>query len=308
MRPAISATDFARKESYMKRLLLIIGLLGLLAVASACGGDEKEVTISGDGGNVKVTTGGELPSDFPEDFPIFKDANLTGTIKGEQEGQTGYFATWETDASTQEVTDFYKEALDKDPWKTAGVFTTGEGAVISFTRSDNEDFGGGVTVASSDGKTQFVVFLGEGAGIAPSDEEEQAAEPTAEEEATPTEEEAPAQAELPDEVELPDDYPSDVAPIPDGARVFDASSFTSGGQTSMAISYLTEDDPESVADFYSGEIPGNGWSETSRLSADGEVFLTYENQDEAAQLMLNIFPSEDYEGYTEVTIVLTAGQ
>jgi hypothetical protein len=292
----------------MKRLLLIIGLLGLLAVASACGGDEKEITISGDGGDVEITAGGDLPDEFPDDFPIYEDSNLTGSVKGEYEGQAGFSVSWETDASPEDVTDFYKEALGKDPWKTSSVITTGDGAMITFTRADNEDFGGLVTVSSSDDKTMFVVFVGEGTGIAPSDEEEEAAEPTPEEEATPEEEEAPAQAELPDEVDLPDDYPSDVAPIPDGARVTDASSFTTGGQTTVAVSYLTEDDPESVADFYGAEVPGNGWSETSRLSSDGEVFLTYENQGEAAQLILSIFPSEDYEGYTEVAIVLTAGQ
>jgi predicted enzyme related to lactoylglutathione lyase len=292
----------------MKRLLLMVGLLSLLAVVSACGGDEKEITIPGDGGDVKITAGGELPSDFPDDFPIYEGAKLTGTMTGEQEGQTGYFATWETDASTQEVTDFYKEALDKDPWKTSGVVTTGEGAMITFTRADNEDFGGLVTVSSSDDKTMFVVFVGEGAGAAPTDQVGEEEQPTPEEEATPQEEEPSAQAEVPDEVALPDDYPSDVAPIPDGARVIDASSFTTGGQTSFAVNYLTKDDPEAVADFYGGEVPGNGWSETSRLSSDGEVFLTYENQGEAAQLIFSISPSDDYEGYTEVAIVLTAGQ
>ncbi len=293
----------------MKRLLLMVGLLSLLAVASACGGGGgKEVTLPGGDGNVKVTTGGELPSDFPNDFPIFKDANLTGTVKGEQEGQSGYFATWETDASTQEVTDFYKGALDKDPWKTAGVFTSSEGVLISFTRTDNENFGGGVTVASSDGKTQFVVFMGEGAGLAPSAEATTEGQPTPEKAATPEEEAPPAQAELPDEVALPDDYPSDVAPIPDGARVVDASSYTAGGQTSVAVSYLTKEDPESIGDFYGAEVPGDGWSETSRLSSDGEVFLTYENPDEGSQLLLTIYPSDTYEGYTEVTIILTAGQ
>jgi hypothetical protein len=291
----------------MKRILLIAGLLGLLAVASACGGGgSKQVTLPGGDGDVKVTSGDKLPSDFPDDFPIYKGANLTGTVSGEQEGQNGYFATWETDASADDVTSFYKEALDKDPWKTSGVITTGEGAMITFTRADNEDFGGLVTVSSSDDKTLLVVFVGEGTGLAPSDEADE--EPTPEEEATPQEEEPSAQAELPDEVALPDDYPSDVAPIPDGARVIDASSFTTDGQTSFAVNYLTKDDPESVADFYGGEVPGNGWSETSRLSSDGEVFLTYENQDEAAQLIFSIFPSDDYEGYTEVAIVLTAGQ
>jgi hypothetical protein len=293
----------------MKRLLLMVSLLSLLAVASACGGGGgKEVTLPGGGGNVKVTTGGELPSDFPKDFPIFKDANLTGTVKGEQEGQSGYFATWETDASVQEVTDFYKEALDKDPWKTSGTFTSGEGTIISFARTDNENFGGGVTVASSDGKTQFIVFMGEGAGQAPGAEAPTEEQPTPEEQATPEEEQAPAQAKLPEEVALPNDYPSDVAPIPDGARVTDASSYTAGGQTTFAVNYLTKDDSQTVADFYGSKVPGNGWSETSRLSSDGEVYLTYENPDESSQLIVTISPSDTYEGYTEVAMVLTTGQ
>jgi len=290
----------------MKRLLLMVGLLSLLAVASACGGDEKEITIPGDGGDVKITTGGDLPDEFPDDFPIYENAKLTGSLKGEQEGQAGFSVTWETDASPEDVTDFYKEALGKDPWKTSGVITTGEGAMITFTRADNEDFGGLVTVSSSDDKTLLVVFVGEGTGLAPSDEADE--EPTPEEEATPQEEEPSAQAELPDEVALPDDYPSDVAPIPDGARVIDASSFTTGGQTSFAVNYLTKDDPESIADFYGAEVPGGGWSETSRLSSDGEVFLTHENPDEGGQLVLSISPSDTYEGYTEVAIILTTGQ
>jgi len=291
----------------MKRVLLMVGLLSLLAVASACGGGEKKVTLPGGEGEVKVTTGGELPKEFPDDFPIFKGAKLTGTVTGEQEGQTGYFATWETDASMQEVTDFYKEALDKDPWKTAGVFTSGEGALISFTRADNEDFGGGVTV-SGNGKTQVVVFLGQGAGLAPTDEVKEEEQPTPEKEATPKEEQPPAQAELPDEVTLPNDYPADIAPIPDGARVVAASSYTTEGKTSFTVSYLTKDDPESLADFYSEKVPGNGWSETSRLSSNGEIYVSYENQAEGGDLVLTISNSDTYKGYTEALIILSVGQ
>jgi len=292
----------------MKRLLFIIGLLSLLAVAPACGGGGgKEVTLPGEGGNVKITTGGELPKEFPNDFPIFKGANLTGTVAGEQEGKTGYVATWETDASTQEVTDFYKEALDKDPWKTAGVFTSSNGALISISRDDNENFGGAVTI-SGDGKTQVAVFVGEGAGQAPSGEATTEEQPTPEKKATPKEAQTPAQAELPEEVSLPSGYPSDVAPIPSGARVTDASSYTSEGKTSFAVSYLTKEDPQSVADFYSSKVPGNGWSESSRMSANGEFYLTYENQANGGELVVSVAPSSDYEGYTEVTLVLTTGQ
>jgi hypothetical protein len=292
----------------MKRLLLMVGLLSLLAVASACGGGGgKEVTLPGNGGNVKVTTGGELPSDFPNDFPIFEGANLTGTVTGEQEGQSGYFATWETDASMQDVTDFYKQALDKDPWKSSGVFTSGQGTVITFARADNENFGGGVTI-SGDGKTQIVAFLGEGAGQAPTSEATTEEQPTPEGEATPSEQQPSGQAELPNEVALPNDYPSDVAPIPSGALVTQASSYTTEGKTSFAVNYLTKEDPQSIADFYDSKVPGNGWSQSSRMSSNGEIYLTYENQDQGGELIFSIAPSSDYEGYTEVTVVLTTGQ
>jgi hypothetical protein len=109
-------------------------------------------------------------------------------------------------------------------------------------------------------------------------------------------------------VALPDDYPSDVAPIPDGARVTDASSFTTDGQTTVAVSYLTKEDPDSIADFYGSKVPGNGWSETSRTSSNGEFFLSYENQAEGGALVVSVVSSGDYEGYTEVTLVLTTGQ
>jgi hypothetical protein len=99
-----------------------------------------------------------------------------------------------------------------------------------------------------------------------------------------------------------------VAPIPSGARVTQASSFTTEGQTTFSATFLTKDDPDSLADFYSSEVPGDGWSETSRLSSNEEIYLSYENQGEGGQLVVSIAPSSDYEGYTEVTIILTTGQ
>lgn len=289
----------------MKRVLFLLGLLGVLAAASACGGGgEKEITIPGGNGDVKVTTGGDLPDEFPDDFPIFKGAKLTGSVRGEQEGQTGFFVTWEGDASAEDVTDFYKTELDKDPWQVEGTFASAEGSMISFTRTDNKDLGGGVTV-SGNGKTQFVVFMGWGAGIAPSDETEDEAAPTPEE---ADEEEPSAQAELPEEMDLPRDYPTDVAPIPEGARITDTSSFTSGGQTTYAITFLTKDAPDDVAGFYSSEVPGDGWTETGTFSSGGEVSAMFANEAEGGSLVVGAVASDTYEGYTEVNLVLTVGQ
>ena len=294
----------------MKRILLVAGLLGLLAVASACGGGgSKQVTLPGGGGDVKVTSGGDLPSNFPNDFPIYKGATLTGSVTGEQEGQSGYFVTWETDASADDVTSFYKDALDKDPWTTSGTFSSGQGSVITFARTDGKDLGGGVTV-SSDGKTQVVAFLGQGTGIAPTAEatQEEQPTPTPKKGATATNGEPTAQTQLPDEVALPKGYPADVAPIPDGARLTEASSFTSGGTTSFALKYLTQEDPQSIADFYAGKVPGNGWSEATQGSTGGQIFASYQNEAAGGNLVLSIAPSDTYEGYTEVDIVLSTGQ
>jgi len=256
-----------------------------------------------------VTSGGDLPSEFPDDFPIFKDAKLTGTVTGEQEGQSGFFATWETDASPEDVTAFYKGALDKDPWKTSGTFTSGGGSVITFARTDGKDLGGGVTV-SSDGKTQVVAFLGQGTGLAPTAEatQEEQPTPTPKKGATATNGEPTAQTQLPDEVALPKGYPADVAPIPDGARLTEASSFTSGGTTSFALKYLTQEAPQSIADFYAGKVPGNGWSEATQGSTGGQIFASYQNEAAGGNLVLSIAPSDTYEGYTEVDVILSTGQ
>jgi len=124
---------------------------------------------------------------------------------------------------------------------------------------------------------------------------------------TPEGGQTPTQAELPQEAALPDDYPSDIAPVPDGARVTDASSFTSGGSSTFAVTYLTKDDPDSVANFYKEET-AKGWSEVGSFESGGEITISYQNEAQTGSLIIGITKSTDYEGYTQVNVVLTTGQ
>jgi hypothetical protein len=55
-------------------------------------------------------------------------------------------------------------------------------------------------------------------------------------------------------------------------------------------------------------VPGDGWSETGSFSSDGDVSATYGNEAEGGSLVVTASPSDAYEGYTEVIIILNVAQ
>ncbi len=109
---------------------------------------------------------------------------------------------------------------------------------------------------------------------------------------------------LPAAVALPPDYPADIAPIPAGARIIDVRSVTSGGEISTFVTYLTKEDPESVADFYDDEVPGEGWEQTSRVSREGDVGAVYRNDAEDKTVTVHAALSDIYAGYTVVALLI----
>jgi hypothetical protein len=74
------------------------------------------------------------------------------------------------------------------------------------------------------------------------------------------------------------------------------------------VQCLTKQDPQSVADFYSSKVPGNGWTEASTGSTSGQLYANYTNEASGGNLVITMSPSQDYAGYTEVDIILTTGQ
>lgn len=126
------------------------------------------------------------------------------------------------------------------------------------------------------------------------------AEPTATTETAPE----PAEVVLPREAQLPDEYPSDIAPIPEGAYLTrtEIRTHTEEKENFIIVEYLMKDSSESVVDFYEEEITGDGWSRVARASSRGGFRLEYETASADSSVTVWVDPSDDYEGYTEVTV------
>lgn len=77
-----------------------------------------------------------------------------------------------------------------------------------------------------------------------------------------------------DQGELPEDWPSEV-PVPEGFEILSGSSFTSGEDQFLSVLGEASDGPSWLAE-YGAALESAGFSETSRFSADGDEFVTYE--------------------------------
>ncbi len=104
--------------------LLSLVLAALLAVAAACGGDggndqtpspEAATGTPEEGSPSPQATGPDprLPEDFPEDFPQYSRASVSDSFRfGDQ-----LLVTMKTDDPQADVVAFFREALEKAPWK-----------------------------------------------------------------------------------------------------------------------------------------------------------------------------------------------
>jgi hypothetical protein len=77
-----------------------------------------------------------------------------------------------------------------------------------------------------------------------------------------------------DEGQLPDDWPSEV-PVPEGFEIVSGSSFTSGDDQFLSVFGEASDGSAWIAE-YGAALESAGFVETSRFSADGDEFVTYE--------------------------------
>jgi len=78
----------------------------------------------------------DLPSVFPEEFPLYPGAKLVvASSNRSQQGEVVCAAAWDTDDPTEKVISYYKEALAKPPWslRQAQVNEEGNSGWVSFS-------------------------------------------------------------------------------------------------------------------------------------------------------------------------------
>jgi hypothetical protein len=138
-------------------MLIALGLLVALALATACGGGEEErpstpaaaesatvIATPWATATIPVTVG--LPEGFPEDFPIYEEAVTRVASLTPEEGR--FLVSIDTEHSRDQVQAFYERVLNEDPWQVDNVNVVevpgeeDEIVVIEFARvGDGEEWG-----------------------------------------------------------------------------------------------------------------------------------------------------------------------
>lgn len=298
--------------------LIAVAVLVVGGLSAACGGDDdKTIDIPGGG---EISTGGDIPDSFPDDFPVYDGADELGGSSFEQDGDEAVNGIWETDDSLEDVAAFYESELEDGDWISDGTFNSSGTTTISFV---NEGAGksGGILLAEADGKTTITVTIiddasassgGDGSGDDGSSDDGSSDDGSSDDGSSDdgsSDGGSSGSAELPDEANLEDDYPEDEIPLPDDARVTSSSSFSSGGMSSIFVTLYVKQSVDDLETYYNDTFAAAGYEDSFSSSSDGEIFLTFaKNQDDpatAASATVNIRPS-DVDGYAQVDLSINA--
>jgi hypothetical protein len=99
-----------------------------------------------------------LPDGFPDDLPVYQGAQVVETIS---QGDT-LIVRFQTDAPRQDVTDFYRDAMDREPWRVWGFSdqVADDASSLDFRKPDKTVLGSiDVLKSSQSTKTNFTISI-----------------------------------------------------------------------------------------------------------------------------------------------------
>lgn len=118
---------------------------------------EKSIKVKTKGGETELQTSGNLPKDFPEEFPLYEGAEIKGTLRTESEGKVHFQVTFETKDELSKVAEFFKEKLPKSGYKISSTVETQESALLYLSKG--EESIGMVMITKEGDKTTFTVTI-----------------------------------------------------------------------------------------------------------------------------------------------------
>jgi len=234
---------------------LVVGLI-VYATAGGGGGGGSDAAAIVDGlfrsgGSSDVQSfKGALPPGFPASMPVYPGSKVLVAFLMRSRQGASYFVIYETRDDVNKVLAFFQEKFDEDPWQVEGAVASDELNGLGFSRPDDADVEGNITVTKSvlGGKTAIYVSYSD---VSPSGLSSVPDTPFA----------------LGRNLELPPGFPNDV-PIYAGkeATTVTYTSFARGsGSTRYQVSFVTKNADVDVIDFYRKEFEKRGWK-----VADGE--------------------------------------
>ena len=159
------------------KLVLILAILGAIVIgvtlvgrfayrtflSKTTGGvigidkEGEKVTVKSEEAEFSFEEGGELPENFPKDFPIYPEAKLISSWTASGEETEGLSLVWETNDSIDKVSAYYKEKLTESGWKLSLTAEVEDSITLAFEKNDT---GGFLGITTEDSKTIISLTLG----------------------------------------------------------------------------------------------------------------------------------------------------
>lgn len=229
-------------------VILAAGLAALATWFLAGGGSSEDGRVNQGVSNVLNAFGqeqqftstryeGQEPPGFP-DVPRYEGATVVASVRQVQDGDASYLVVYDTDDDRDDVTAFYRDAFDEDPWQVEQGQDSESSTLFQFSNIEDADIEGIVLVTDSKDAdlTTIIVSVQEVAG-APGDAEDF----------------APGEAR-----NAPEGLP-DLPVVEDAVLVQSAFQRQAGGRL-FALSYLSQDDTDVILDFYRADLEDRGYT------------------------------------------------
>lgn len=134
------------------------------ALERAAGGD-ADIDVSGDRVRVKTgegewSTGGQLPSDWPSDVPVYGGAKvLYSASSNPSTGSAGSYLALQSSDAPDKVSEFYKRELAAKGWTITNTATVNGGIYLAAEKGDREL---AFTATPADGGTSMTLGVSAG--------------------------------------------------------------------------------------------------------------------------------------------------
>ena len=233
-------------------------IVGVLVFALAGGSDSGSKSVGGvldfffrQGSSPEnvLSFEGEAPPNFPTDFPIYDGAKVFAgfQIIPEEGNGASFYVILSTSDSIDDVYNSYIQAFDGDIWAVEIARSSDEFTGVRFTRPDDPDVSGDVTLHRSELDNRTTIFV-------------------TYQDLTPSQAIAPAGRNfvLGKSRPLPANYPSSDVPVYDSKNgesvITDTYIEKAPGGTSYVISFLTKDSQDDVVQSYRQVFEDKGWT------------------------------------------------
>lgn len=139
----------------IRRLIPILLICALLPSAFAACSDDDEPDIPDD-----IDVSDELPADWPDDVPIYPEAELKDVVTSTEEGAAGTVATFQSADDVNDVISFYQTEFESGAWtNTDDPVIDDESALFLVQQQDGSNANSSVTIAQEDDNTEIVILI-----------------------------------------------------------------------------------------------------------------------------------------------------